>query len=120
MLSTPLSSGADLRVRRCCDRIAALIVATRSGRLVAGLVDDVLRALRTARQPDEAVGHVLLTWAEADEATIRHVGAGRWPPAVQAVPSARTPASPAPPAAPSPRSPGGTAQRRSYGVGRAA
>lgn len=113
MTRHPISSGADPVLRRCCDRVASL-----GGRIIAGLLDDVLISIqRDRKEPRKAIEDALLTFGEVDPARLRATGATIWPPAVQVVP-ARTAPSPASPARTSAALPGPAV--RSFGMGRAA
>jgi hypothetical protein len=110
----PLSSGANPRLARLCDRIARL-----GGRLVAALLDETIRELETGTPPRHAAERALQRLGAADEHLLRRAGALSWPPTVQPVPAdLRQPtAAPAPSAGPPT---GGPPQTRSFMPGRRA
>ena len=79
----PISSGADPRLRHACDLIAAA-----GGRVVAGMLDDLVALIASGCDPRTAAETVLRRYAAADAALWRGTGANRWPSPVQAVPTA--------------------------------
>lgn len=86
-MSTPpvrnfLSSGADPVLRRWCDAVARL-----GGRIIAGLLDDMIHDIETGAAPRDAIERVLHRYGTADPVMLQATGATRWPPAVQPVPA---------------------------------
>jgi hypothetical protein len=79
MTRTPISAGADRRLRRACDGVARLIAAG-GGRVLAGLIDDMMLRIMRGAKPDAAARSTLLIWADVDGETLRQTGADRWPP----------------------------------------
>jgi hypothetical protein len=87
----PISSGADPRLQHACD-----LIAVAGGRIVAGMLDDLIALIEAGVSPREAAERVLHRYAAAaaDINTLHRVGATAWPPATQVVPQLPRPRGP--------------------------